>query len=74
LDQGRKKIDEILAMSQNELVQYLKDTDKSLQPGDSVNVSPFEHGIKAMYFHRDSPKPFKTRVFLKNIEGSEGLE
>lgn len=70
LETGRKKIEEILAMSQKELVQYLRDSD-NLQPSDSVQVLPFEHGIRAMYFRNNSPKPFKTRVFLKKVESPE---
>ncbi|MGI0102293.1 MAG: hypothetical protein ACREA7_06835 [Nitrosotalea sp.] len=65
---SRKRIDEILSMSERELVQYLRETDNTLQPTDSIKIMTFEHGIKALYYHKDLPKPYKTRVFLKNIE------
>ncbi|MGI0088250.1 MAG: hypothetical protein ACREBI_09895 [Nitrosotalea sp.] len=65
---SRKRIDEILSMSERELGQYLRETDNTLQPTDSIKIMTFEHGIKALYYHKDLPKPYKTRVFLKNIE------
>lgn len=74
LSSGRKKIDEILGMSQKELLDYLRETDNTLQPTDLVQITPFEHGIKALYYHKDSTKPFKTRVFLKNVENSDALK
>ncbi len=68
---SRKKTDEILSMSQRELLSYLRDTDNTLQPSDLIQITPFEHGVKAMYYHKDSRKPFKTRVFLKNVDNSD---
>ncbi len=65
---SRKTIGEILSMSEREIYQYLKETDNTLQPTDSIKIMTFEHGIKALYYHKDVPKPYKTRVFLKNIE------
>ncbi len=67
---ARKKIEEILKMSQRELVEYLRETDNILQPTDFIQILPFEHGIKVTYNHKDSTKPFKTRVYLKNTENS----
>ena len=66
----RKKIEEILEMSHKELLNYLRESDDTLQPTDLVQITPFEHGIRAFYFHKDSSKPFKTRVFLKSIDNS----
>lgn len=68
MNSGRKSVDEILSMSERELSQYLRETDNTLQPTDSIKIMPFEHGIKALYYHKDLPKPYKTRVFLKNDE------
>ena len=68
MNPSRKRIDEILSMSERELSQYLRETDNTLQPTDSIKIMPFEHGIKALYYHKDIPKPYKTRVFLKNVE------
>ncbi|MFZ1076607.1 MAG: hypothetical protein WAN47_04155 [Nitrosotalea sp.] len=65
---SRKRIDEILSMSERELSQYLRETDNTLQPTDSIKIMTFEHGVKALYYHKDLPKPYKTRVFLKNTE------
>lgn len=67
----RKKTDEILSMSQKELLHHLRETDSTLQSSDLVHIIPFEHGVKAMYYHKDSTKPFKTRVFLRNIDNSD---
>ncbi|HJU12857.1 MAG TPA: hypothetical protein VJ792_00175 [Candidatus Nitrosotalea sp.] len=74
MEQRRKKIGEILGMPHGELLEYLRESDVSLHATDSLQIVPFEHGIKVLYFHKDSPKPFKTKVFLKNAEGSGVLE
>lgn len=55
-------------MSERELSQYLRETDNTLQPTDSIKIMTFEHGVKAFYYHKDLQKPYKTRVFLKNVE------
>jgi hypothetical protein len=70
---ARKTISEILKMSQEELYQYLRQEDSSIQSTDKIEMKPFEHGLKILYFHKDSEKPFKTRVFL-NPEESESLK
>ena len=69
----RKRINEILKMSKEELYQYLRQEDNSIQSTDKIEMKPFEHGIKIFYFHKDSEKPFKTRVFL-NPDESESLK
>jgi hypothetical protein len=51
-------------MSERELSNYLRETDDALGPTDSTKVTPFEHGIKVHYFHKNQDKPFKTRVYL----------
>lgn len=74
MEQRRKKIGEILTMPHDELLEYLRESDASLTPTDSLQIVPFEHGLKVLYFHKDSPKPFKTKAFLKNVENSDVLE
>ena len=74
MSSNRKKIDEILKMSEKELLEYLRETDNSILVTDSIQIMTFEHGIKALYYHRDSTKPYKTRVFLKNVENSDLLK
>jgi len=69
----RKRISEILKMSQEELYQYLRHEDSSIQSTDKIEMKPFEHGLKIFYFHKDSEKPYKTRVFL-NPDESESLK
>ena len=69
---SRKRIDEIMKMSQEELYQYLRQEDSSIQSTDRIEMKPFEHGIKVFYFHKDSEKPYKTKVYL-NPEESESL-
>ncbi len=69
----RKRIGEILDMSEEELYQYLRQEDSSIQSTDKIEMKPFEHGLKIFYFHKDSEKPYKTRVFL-NPEESESLK
>jgi hypothetical protein len=70
---GRKKISEILKMSKEELYQYLRQEDSTIQSTDKIEMKPFEHGLKIFYFHKDSEKPYKTRVFL-NPDESESLK
>ena len=70
---ARKRISEILKMSKEELYQYLRQEDSFIQSTDKIEMKPFEHGIKIFYFHKDSEKPYKTRVFL-NPEESESLK
>lgn len=70
---NRKRINEIMKMSKEELYQYLRVEDNSIQSTDKIEMKPFEHGIKIFYFHKDSEKPYKTRVYL-NPEESESLK
>ena len=74
MSSNRKKIDEILKMSEKELLEYLRETDNSILVTDSIQIMTFEHGIKAIFYHKNSPKPYKTRVFLKNVENSDLLK
>ena len=67
LKPGKKKLDEIFVMSEREFIQYLRESDSALQLTDSIQIINFDLGIKALYFHRDSTKPYKTRVFLRNV-------
>ena len=69
----RKRISEILKMNKEELYQYLRQEDSSIQSADKIEMKPFEHGLKIFYFHKDSEKPYKTRVFL-NPDESESLK
>jgi len=70
----KKRIAEILRMSERELLEYLRETDNSILVTDSIQIMTFEHGIKAIYHHKDSPKPYKTRVFLKDVENSDSMK
>lgn len=70
---NRKRIEEIMKMSKEELYQYLRQEDRSIQPTDMIDMKPFEHGIKVFYFHKDSEKPYKTKVYL-NPDESESLK
>ena len=69
----RKSISEIMKMSKEELYQHFRQEDETFQPTDTLDMKPFEHGIKIFYFHKDSEKPYKTRVYL-NPEESESLK
>ncbi len=70
---NRKRIEEILKMSKEELYQYLRQEDSSLQATDRIEMKPFEQGIKIFYFRKDADKPHKTRVFIHPGE-SESLK
>ncbi|HVZ62726.1 MAG TPA: hypothetical protein VG896_03530 [Candidatus Nitrosotalea sp.] len=69
----RKTINEIMKMNKEELYQHFRQEDESIQSTDIIDMKPFEHGIKIFYFHKDSEKPYKTRVYL-NPEESESLK
>lgn len=69
----RKSIIEIMKMSKEELYQHFRQEDESIQSTDRIDMKPFEHGIKIFYFHKDSEKPYKTRVYL-NPDDSESLK
>jgi len=71
LKPSRKKVEEVLRMSERELLEYLREIDNSIQVTDSIQIMAFEHGVKALYYHKDSTKPYKTRVFLKDVENSD---
>ncbi len=70
---NRKPISEIMKMNKEELYQYLRQEDNTIQSTDKIEMKPFEHGIKIFYFHKDSEKPYKTKVYL-NPEESESLK
>ena len=70
---NRKRISEIMKMNKEELYQYLRQEDSAIQSTDKIEIKPFEHGIKIFYFHKDSEKPYKTRVYL-NPDESESLK
>ena len=70
---NRKRISEIMKMSKEELYQYFRQEDNSVLSTDKIEMKPFEHGIKIFYFHKDSEKPYKTRVYL-NPDESESLK
>ena len=55
-------------MTKEELYQYLRQEDSSIQSTDKIEMKPFEHGIKIFYYHKDSEKPYKTRVYLNPDE------
>lgn len=53
-----------MKMSKEELFQYVHDEDESLKATDWIDMKFFDQGIKIFYFHKDSEKPFKTKVYL----------
>jgi hypothetical protein len=63
-----RSVDELLKMDKAELFGYLKEYEDSVKPTDSIEVVPFEHGTKILYYHRNQKKPYKTQVFLNKVE------
>jgi hypothetical protein len=63
-----KSMDDLVKMNKEDLFSYLKEYDSLVKPTDSVDVVPFEHGIKILYYHKAQKKPYKTRVYLNKIE------
>ena len=68
-----KPLGEILKMNKNELFEYLKESETSMQSTDSIEVVPFEHGTKVLFYHKNKDKPYKTRVYLTGIENTDLL-
>ena len=68
-----KPLDEILKMSKEELFEYLKESESSMQSTDSIEIVPFEHGTKILFYHKDQTKPYKTRAYLNKVEDSDLL-
>jgi hypothetical protein len=69
-----KSLEEILRMNKEQLFEYLKESESSVQATDSIEVVPFEHGTKILYYHKNQNKPYKTRVYLTRIEDAELLK
>lgn len=69
-----KPLDELLKMSKRELFEYLKESEISMQPTDSVDIKPFEHGTKILFYHKGRTKPYKTRVYLSKIDDVDSLK
>jgi hypothetical protein len=69
-----KPLDEILKMNKEDLFEYLKESERSMQPTDSIEVVPYEHGTKIKYYHKNQDKPYKTRVYLSKFEDSDLLK
>jgi len=63
-----KSLEELLKMSKDELFEYLKEYEESVKPTDSIEVVPFKHGTKILYYHRNEKKPYKTQVYLNRID------
>ncbi len=61
-------------MSKEELFEYLKKSEISVQPTDRIEIQPFEYGMKILYYHENQTKPYKTRAYLNKIEDSEMLK
>lgn len=66
----RKRIDEVMKLSKEELYNYLREEDNSLTKSDRIDMKPFERGLKIFYYHANSDKPYKTRVYLNHESDS----
>lgn len=69
-----KSTDELLKMSKQELFEYLNQYDDAVRPTDSIEVVPFEHGTKILYYHKKEKKPYKTQVFLNKVDEEDLLK
>lgn len=69
-----KSTDELIKMNKEELFDYLKEYESSVKPTDSIEVVPFEHGTKIIYYHRNQKKPYKTQVYLNKVEDKDLLK
>lgn len=69
-----KPLDELLKMSKKELFEYLKESEIAMKSTDSIEVKPFEHGTKILFYHKGQRKPYKTRVYLSKIDDIDLLK
>jgi hypothetical protein len=69
-----KSTDELVKLNKEELFEYLKEYESSVKPTDSIEVVPFEHGTKIVYYHKNQRKPYKTQVYLTKIDNSDLLK
>jgi len=69
-----KSLEDLLKMSKDELFEYLKEYEESVKPTDSIEVVPFEHGTKILYYHKNEKKPYKTQVYLNRIDDLDLLD
>jgi len=60
-----------MKMNKGELFEYLKDYESAVKPTDSIEVVPFEHGTKILYYHKSQKKPYKTQVYLNRIDDAD---
>jgi hypothetical protein len=67
-------MDELLKMNKEELFDYLKEYDSLVKPTDSIDVVPFEHGVKVIFYHKNQKKPYRTKVYLNKIEDMNSLK
>lgn len=69
-----KSTDELLKMNKQELFEYLSQYEESVKPTDSIEVVPFEHGTRIVYYHKNQKKPYKTQVFLEKVDEEDLLK
>ncbi|MEM2020392.1 MAG: hypothetical protein QXU41_06835 [Candidatus Nitrosocaldus sp.] len=57
--------DELINMSSDELMEYLRDYDGIVKQNDRIEVIHLKHGIKVLYYHKNENKPYKIQVYMK---------
>ncbi len=57
--------DELINMSSDELLNYVRDYDSIVKEDDSIEVVHFKHGIKVLYYHKNERRPYKVQVYIK---------
>lgn len=57
--------DELINMSRDELMEYLRDYDGIVKQNDRIEVIHLKHGIKVLYYHKNENRPYKIQVYMK---------
>ena len=65
--------DRAVRKNKDELIEYLRDYDSSLQSTDSIEILDFEYGVKILYYHKEGSKPYKTRIYLNKMGDTKCL-
>jgi hypothetical protein len=69
-----RSTDELLNMSTDELIEYMKDYDSVVKANDSIKIVHFDHGVKILYYHRNESKPYKVQVYLNKSVDIDSLK
>ncbi len=69
-----RSTDDLLSMSTDELIEYMKDYDKVVKANDSIEIVHFDYGVKILYYHKNENKPYRVQVYLNKSVDIDSLK